>query len=173
MMKSSLGVVVAVFAVVLALAQPVMAADQFGARLRGLEEVPSISTLAQGFFLGTLNAAGTALDYTVVYFDLQGTITQSHIHIAQPGVNGGIVLFFCTNLAPPAGVPVPPACPSGPGINTVTGTLTAANVITQTAQGIAAGEFAEVVRAMRAGNSYANVHTDLFPGGEIRGQVTQ
>src|SRR5204862_7726427 len=101
MKKSGLAVVVAVFAVVLALAQPVMAADQFGARLRGLEEVPSISTLGQGFFLGTLNAAGTALDYTVVYFDLQGTVTQSHIHIGQPGVNGGIVLFFCTNLAPP------------------------------------------------------------------------
>jgi CHRD domain-containing protein len=173
MMKPGLAVVVAVFAVVLALAQPVMAADQFGARLRGLEEVPSISTLAQGFFLGTLNAAGTALDYTVVYFDLQGTVTQSHIHIAQPGVNGGIVLFFCTNLVPPAGVPIPPACPTTPGINTVTGTLTSANVITQATQGIAAGEFSEVIRAIRAGNSYANVHTDLFPGGEIRGQVTQ
>ena len=173
MKKSGLAVVVAVFAVVLALAQPVMAADQFGARLRGLEEVPSISTPAQGFFLGTLNAAGTALDYTIVYFDLQGTVTQSHIHIGQTSVNGGIVLFFCTNLAPPAGVPVPPPCPTGPGINTVNGTLTGANVITQATQGIAAGEFAEVVRAMRAGNSYANVHTDLFPGGEIRGQVTQ
>ncbi|HMH50478.1 MAG TPA: CHRD domain-containing protein [Candidatus Acidoferrum sp.] len=173
MMKRFVMVAVAVFAVALALTQPVMAADQFGARLRGLEEVPSISTPGQGFFLGTLNAAGTALDYTVVYFDLQGIVTQSHIHIAQPGVNGGIVLFFCTNLAPPAGVPVPPACPTGPGINTVNGTLTGANVITQTAQGIAAGEFGEVVRAMRAGHSYANVHTDLFPGGEIRGQITQ
>ena len=173
MKKSGLAVVVAVFAVVLALAQPVMAADQFGARLRGLEEVPSISTLAQGFFLGTLNAAGTALDYTVVYFDLQGAVLQSHIHIGQSGVNGGVVLFFCTNLAPPAGVPAPPACPSTPGINTVSGTLTAANVITVAAQGIAAGEFSEIIRAMRAGNSYANVHTDLFPGGEIRGQVTQ
>jgi len=173
MMKSGLAVVVAVFAVVLALAQPVMAADQFGARLRGLEEVPSISTLAQGFFLGTLNASGTALDYTVVYFDLQGTVTQSHIHIAQPGVNGGIVLFFCTNLAAPAGVPAPPSCTTLPGINSVSGTLTAANVITQAAQGIGAGEFAEVVRAIRAGHAYANVHTDLFPGGEIRGQITQ
>ena len=162
-----------VLAVLLALTQPVMAADNFGARLRGLEEVPSISTLAQGFFLGTLNAAGTALDYTIVYFDLQGAVLQSHIHVGQSGVNGGVVLFFCTNLAPPAGVPVPPACPSGPGINTVSGTLTAANVITVAAQGIGAGEFSEIIRAMRAGNSYANVHSDLFPGGEIRGQVTQ
>jgi hypothetical protein len=173
MLTRVLTVAAAVLSVVVALALPATAADQFGARLRGLEEVPSISTLGQGFFLGTLNAAGTALDYSVVYFDLQGSVQQSHIHIAQPGVNGGIVLFFCTNLTPPAGVPTPPPCPSGSGINTVSGTLTAANVITQTGQGIAAGEFGEVIRAMRAGNSYANVHTDQFPGGEIRGQVTQ
>lgn len=168
----SLRVVAVLFAMVLGLTAPVMAADNFGARLRGLEEVPSYSTGGQGFFLGTMNVAGTAMDYSVVYFDLQGTVTQSHIHIAQPGVNGAIVLFFCTNLAPPAVVPAPPPCPNGPGFNSVSGTLTAANVITQTAQGIAAGEFAEVVRAIRAGSSYANVHTDQFPGGEIRGQVT-
>lgn len=173
MMKLFLTVTMAVLAAVFALTQPVMAADQFGARLRGLEEVPSVSTPGQGFFLGTMNAAGTAMDYSVVYFDTRDIVTQSHIHIAQPGVNGGIVLFFCSNLAPPAGVPLPPACPNGPGVNSVSGTLTAANVITQTAQGIAAGQFAEVIRAIRAGNSYANVHTVLFPGGEIRGQVTE
>ena len=172
MMKPLLTITL-VLAALLALTQPVMAADNFGARLRGLEEVPSISTFAQGFFLGTLNASGTAMDYTIVYFDLQGAVQQSHIHIAQPGVNGNIVLFFCTNLTPPAGVPTPPACPSGPGINSVSGTLTAANVIVQNSQGIAAGEFGEVIRAMRAGHSYANVHTDQFTGGEIRGQVTQ
>ena len=168
----SLRVVAVLFAMVLGLTAPVMAADQVAARLRGFEEVPPISTGAQGFFLGTFNAASTALDYTVVYFDLQGTVTQSHIHIGQGGVNGAVVLFFCTNLAPPAGVPAPPPCPNGPGINSVSGTLTAANVITVAAQGIAAGEFAEVVRAIRAGSSYANVHTDQFPGGEVRGQIT-
>ena len=166
--------VVAVLAVVFALTQPVMAADQFGARLRGLEEVPSISTPGQGFFLGTMNAAGTAMDYSLFYFDTRDVVTQAHIHIAQKGVNGGIVLFFCSNLAPPAApVPLPPPCPNGPGVNSVNGTLTAANVITQAGQGIGAGQFAEVIRAIRAGNSYANVHTNLFPGGEIRGQVTE
>jgi hypothetical protein len=28
-----------------------------------------------------------------------------------------------------------------------------------------------VLRAMRASSTYANVHTDRFPGGEIRGQI--
>ncbi|HYV06332.1 MAG TPA: CHRD domain-containing protein [Blastocatellia bacterium] len=38
---------------------------------------------------------------------------------------------------------------------------------------MAAGEFAEVLAAMRAGTVYVNVHSTVFPGGEIRGQLTQ
>jgi hypothetical protein len=40
-----------------------------------------------------------------------------------------------------------------------------------TGQGIAAGEFAELVRAIKAGRTYVNVHTTKYPGGEIRGQI--
>ena len=49
--------------------------------------------------------------------------------------------------------------------------ITSANILALPAQGIAAGEFAEVVKAIRAGVTYANVHTAAFPGGEIRGQI--
>jgi len=37
--------------------------------------------------------------------------------------------------------------------------------------GIAAGEFAELLRAIRTGNSYVNVHNDKHPGGVIRAQL--
>jgi hypothetical protein len=172
-MKRLLVVAVALFAVVFTVTGPVWAADSFGARLRGFEEVPSISTAGQGFFSGTLDDTGTTLSYTVVYFNMESNVTQSHIHVGQTSVNGGIVLFFCTNLAPPAGVPVPPPCPNQPGQNTVTGTLTAANVISVAGQGVGAGEFLEIINAMRAGAAYANIHTTTFPGGEIRGQITR
>ena len=54
---------------------------------------------------------------------------------------------------------------------TVTGTITPANVKVLASQGIEAGNFAEAVRAIRAGVTYANVHTTVRPGGEIRGQI--
>jgi hypothetical protein len=165
-------VVALLSAVLLAVAEPVMAAaDTFAARLRGNEEVPPISTGGVGFFIGTLSADETTIDYSLFYSGVS-TVTQAHIHFAQAGVNGGIVLFLCTNLTPPGGVPAPPACPNTGGFNSVSGTLTAANVISVGSQGIGAAEFSEVVDAIKAGNGYANVHSDTFPGGEIRGQIT-
>ena len=53
----------------------------------------------------------------------------------------------------------------------MTGTVHAADVIGPAGQGITAGQFDEVIRAMRKGLAYANVHTVTFPSGEIRGQV--
>src|SRR5712692_5596874 len=48
---------------------------------------------------------------------------------------------------------------------------TATDIIGPTAQGIAPGQFAKVIRAIRNGAVYANVHSTLRPGGEIRGQL--
>ena len=138
------------------------ASQSFGARLIGGEETPSISTRAGGFFSATLNEAETELEYVLVYFELEGTVSVAHIHFGQPGVAGGIVAFLC-------GGGGKPACPASGTF--LTGTVTAADVRDLAAQGFAAGEFSELVRAMRAGLSYANVHSNLFPAGEIRGQI--
>jgi hypothetical protein len=53
----------------------------------------------------------------------------------------------------------------------VSGTITPLEVIGPNGQGIAPGEFEELVAAIRAGRAYANVHSAKFPGGEIRGQL--
>ena len=153
-------------------AAAVTAADgdlQFSAQLQGDHEVPTISTGATGTFKATVNELNGTIEYEVSYQNLQGNVTQSHIHLGQRQTNGGIVLFFCTNLAPPASVPLPQPCPPSPA--TVKGTLTAADIVAATAQGIAVAEFDEIIANMKNDNTYANVHSSLFPGGEVRGQV--
>jgi hypothetical protein len=139
----------------------------FKGDLESYQEVPALSSAAGGTFDAKLNAAGDAIEYELQYEDLESDVTQAHIHFGQKSVNGGIVVFLCSNLGNgPAGTQ---ACPLRSGV--VTGTIVAANVIGPTGQGIAAGQFEEFVEALRAGIAYANVHTTGFPGGEIRGQL--
>ena len=134
------------------------------AKLTGFQEVPAISSTGTGTFRARLDDA--SIQFELTYSGLEGDVTQSHIHIGQKGVNGGIMIFFCSNLAsPPLGTP---PCPQS---GTVTGTRMAGDVIGPAGQGIAPGEFEEVLRAIRSGNTYANVHTAKHPGGEIRGKV--
>ena len=140
------------------------------ARLIGFNEVPTLSSTGRGRFKAVIDEEAGTIDYTLSYQDLGSTVVQAHVHIGQRHTNGGIMVFLCTNAGnAPAGVPVPQACPAQPA--EISGTLTAADVIGPAGQGVAAGEFAEVLQAIRAGAAYANVHTTNFPAGEIRGQV--
>jgi hypothetical protein len=142
----------------------------FSTRLSGYNETPlTLNSSGSGEFSATVNKDGS-ISYTLSYRDLASPVLQSHIHFGRPAITGQIVLFLCTNLTPPVGVPAPQACPQQ---GTISGTLTAADVIARPTQGIdgAAAGLAEMVKAMRASAAYANVHTQTFPSGEIRGTV--
>ena len=143
----------------------------FKTDMLGYEEVPAVSTTGNGQVNVEVASDGQSLKFTLRYRAMEGTVTQSHIHFGQKSVNGGISVFFCSNLGNgPAGTPPCPLPPAGDYAE-VTGTRTAADMAGgAAAQGIAAGEFAELVRALRAGVAYANVHSSTWPGGEIRGQ---
>jgi len=146
--------------------------DSLRIHLKGFEEVPVVVTAAVGNLELDINEAAPSIAYELSYSGLEGTVTQSHIHIAQKNVNGGIVLWLCqtaTNPAP-AQAAATPTCP-GPNGGTVSGTLTPAMLVPQTTQGIPAGAFADVLKAIKAGKAYGNVHTNTSPGGEIRGQL--
>ena len=142
-------------------------AKKVHARLGGFSEVPSISTVASGQFEGKIDRSETELEYELEYSGLEGNVTQSHVHIGQTGVNGGVMFFLCGTTASPG----PPGTPPCPASGKVTGVVTAARVIGPSGQGIEPGAFAEVLRAIRAGFAYANVHSTKWPGGEIRGQI--
>lgn len=135
--------------------------------LVGVQEVPAISTDGIGLFRAHLRSGGDELEFELSYAQLEGEVAQSHLHFGQRGVNGGISIFLCTNLGNgPAGTQ---ECPPPPA--TITGTVSADDVIGPGGQGISAGEWEEFKRALRLGKVYANVHTDLHPAGEIRGQL--
>ena len=161
--------ITAALLVVLA-ASSIAHAELIQATLTGYEEVPPVSTVAKGEFRANINPGDTSIDYQLTHSGLQGTVTQAHIHIAQPGVNGSIVIWLCQTAAArgPTGTQT---CPQS---GTIIGVITSANVIGTdiASQQITAGELDEVVAAIRAGVAYVNIHTSpLSTGGEIRGQI--
>jgi hypothetical protein len=139
------------------------------ADLRPFNEVATVSSVASGSFQATLSADETSIEYRLRYWGLEGSVTQAHIHFGDHHTTGGISVWLCGTAALP-GPAGTPDC-GGPQEGDVTGTLTMAQVVGPAAQGIAAGEFAELVAAIRGGVTYANVHSTKFPGGEIRGGI--
>jgi CHRD domain len=194
-----LGIFVTVMAGLLATVSAAMARDddhgnrnnKFAARLSGYNEVlfsggggaalpvpaatlrGAVSTKARGKFHAKIDNSADVIDYEISYEGLEADITQSHIHFGQRHTAGGIVVWLCQTpgtQAPDAVRDLTPLCPD-PREGTVKGTITPAQVLPVTGQGIDTGEFDELVRAIRAGAAYANVHSMLFPQGEIRGQI--
>ena len=141
---------------------------RFAASLKGFEEVPAVSTRARGSFRGEVTEDG--LEWRLRYSEIEGgAVLQAHIHFGQKHVNGGVSAFLCSSLpSAPAGVP---ACPENAA--DLRGTIEAEDIVGPAAQGIAPGELDELVRAMRYGVAYANVHSTTYPTGEIRGQINR
>ena len=142
--------------------------NNFRETLSGYQEDPlALSTTGTGNFQARISPSDDQITYTLEYSALEGTVLQAHIHLGGRHQSGGISVFLCSNLGNgPAGTQ---ACPAAPA--TIEGVLVAADVIGPAGQGITAGQFDELVRAIRSGTTYVNVHSTLYPGGEIRAQL--
>jgi hypothetical protein len=133
----------------------------FHARLSGFQENPAIFTAGEGtarFKFGRDN-----IEFELRYTNLTGAPNVAHLHLGGPGVNGGVFVFLCGG----GGKPACPASNSG----SVSGTIVAGDLQAIAAQGFPAGNLDAAKRAIRAGAVYANMHTAMFPAGEIRGQL--
>jgi hypothetical protein len=116
----------------------------FSGLLSGTNSVPANASTARGVFNGTYNSATNQLTLTVVFNGLTGgNASAAHIHSGSAAVNGPVIIPF-------AGFP---AATSGTYTNTFTVPV------------------AEVANFL-AGNTYINIHNAVFPGGEIRSQIT-
>lgn len=114
--------------------------------LDGLQEAPiPNASPASGTFNGTLDDVSGAFTVTTgTYQDLVAASTAVHLHgLAPPGVAAGVIIGLTLDT---------------PGA--ATGTYSGGGVLT-----------APQITGLLAGNTYINIHSTAFPGGEIRGQV--
>jgi hypothetical protein len=148
----------------LAFAIPAHADTIYTATLLGSNEVPPTGSPGTGFGTFTLN--GNLLSIDESFSGLTSSANAAHIHCCGPaGVNEIVAVPF---------TPFPSAT-SGTFMATVDLTLAAtynAAFITQEGGTVGLAE-AGLIAALNSGNTYANIHTANFPGGEIRGQITQ
>ena len=139
---------------------------EFNFPLVGAQEVPPNDTNAAGVV--SLFAYDTAtqtfdLDTFIVGIgiaDLLGVgpnSTPIHIHLAPPGSNGTIVVDLGLHDS---------FFEDGPGIR-----LQLDDVLLGGVQGGIESDPIENEAALFAGDLYVNVHTNAFPGGQLRGQI--
>jgi hypothetical protein len=116
-------------------------AQNFQATLDGAQAGGGART---GTGTGTFSLSGTTLTYNVSVSGLSGSINNAHFHVGPVGVQGGPVVFPMTG-------------PFSGSAMTWSGTWT--------------GMTAQNLTDLNNGNLYFNVHSSLFPAGEVRGQV--
>ena len=134
----------------------------FRAHLTGDEEVPPADTKAQGQAIFKLSKDGTEIHYKIIVANILN-VRMAHIHVAPTGANGPVVVWLYPEGPPPQLLPG-----KSNGI-LATGVITAADVLKP--DQLPGFTFEDLLSAMRAGNTYVNVHTNQYPGGEIRGQI--
>jgi CHRD domain/PEP-CTERM motif len=138
----------------------------FTAVLNGVNETPPTASGGSGSATVVLDIATHMLEVIVAFSGLTGLTTASHIHCCTPpGTNAIVATGVPTFLGFPLGVT------SGTYDHTFDLTLASTyNPAFVTAHGgTVAGAEAALIAGLFAGQSYLNIHTNLFPGGEIRG----
>lgn len=128
----------------------------FKAHLTGSGEVPANTSIATGQATFQFSKDGTTLHYKLIVANIDD-VRASHIHLAPSGQNGPVVAFLY------GGPPIP---------GTTNGILAEGSITSADLRGPLGGESLDTLREkMESGELYVNVHTDAFPGGEIRGQI--
>ncbi len=117
----------------------------FKAQLSGGEEVPPNDLPATGKVSFKLSKDGTELSFKLSVKNLENPVA-AHIHLAPPGVIGGVVVPLFSGT---------PASGEFSGV-LAEGTITAANLT-----GALAGQpLSALIAQIEAGNAYVNVHTN-------------
>jgi hypothetical protein len=138
---------------VLALAGSVRADAVLFAELTGDQETPPNDSQGFGRAIYYIPDSMDRIYFEVHFFDLTAPATAAHVHSADPGVAGPIILPFHNVPSDTEGI--------------IRGILTEADFIPNDS----VPTFADAIQAMIDGHTYTNVHNSVHPGGEIRGQI--
>jgi hypothetical protein len=123
----------------------------------GQEEPNAVLTGAHGVATVTSNRTTRSLTYVIDVYDFPSRATAAHIHVGPPRAGAGPVII---NFVVPA---------NSISAFRLSGTATTADLVPRPAQGIQ--NIDDAFFAIAAGVTYANVHSELNGGGEIRGRL--
>jgi hypothetical protein len=145
-----------VFLLVVGLTTASFAAEKsFKAMLSGSESVPAVVTMAKGDATFTVIKDEEALSYYVTVADIEN-VTAAHIHLGKKGENGAPVALITNEKKD----------------GKFSGTLAEGTITKKDLMGSMTGKSVEdLIKQIKKGNAYINVHTDKYPNGEIRGQI--
>jgi hypothetical protein len=127
----------------------------FGAQLDGLHETPPNGSPGTGNALITIDTTADTVSFNVPFANLASPGTDSHIHFGAPG-QAGPVLMPLESL-------------NGSTSGMLKGTVNASSLVPDPVDHVMT--LKDLVSAGQAGNLYVNLHSQLFPAGEIRGQL--
>lgn len=129
--------------------------NHFKAKLSPKEEVPAITAKSSGKAEFKLGKDAKELTYKLQVKNIADT-SAAHIHQGKKGENGPpIVGLF-----------------SGGKKGKFSGTLSEGTITEKDLMGSLKGKpLDELVKLLKSGDTYVNVHTDANPSGEIRGQI--
>ena len=150
--------------------------------ISGLDQPTSMAFIGANEFLVLEKATGRvkhvingALAQIVLDLSVNNASERGLLGIAlhpQFTANRFVYLYWtCTAVHGPTTFQISAiTCPAPPA--TISGTITAVDVTNlANERGISAGEFDELLKAIRAGATYVTVHSTRWPGGEIRSQI--
>jgi hypothetical protein len=133
----------------------------FRTHLSGDNEVPPVETLAQGQAIFKLSKDGTELYYKLIVANIEN-VMMAHIHIGEPDENGPVAVWLYPDSPPPILIP-----------GRFNGVLAEGIITEGDLVGPLIGmSMSDLLDVIKSGNAYVNVHTEQYPGGEIRGQIS-
>lgn len=133
--------------------------QSFSATLSGNDEVPPTKSNSTGTSTFQVNENGSQISYWVNITGIK-KITQAHIHNGTAGQNGDIVVTLSKSKTAKGNDTPPTIGFSG-------------NLTKNDLQGPLKGkEVSDLISLMSNGSAYVNAHTDKYPKGAIRGQIS-